>query len=204
MTRVTAAVAALTFSAIACTHAGGATSSDRVDTQPPPAAAPQVAGGSDAKSTAEFNERLKQYVELHSRLEKTLPPLPTETNPTVIDKHQRALEALIREHRKTARRGDIFTPNTERMIRRVLTQVFAGAEGAKLKATVMDENPVTVKLAVNSRYPDEVPLSTMPPQVLAMLPKLPDDLEYRFIGNRLILFDVHAHMVADFIENALP
>ena len=44
-----------------------------------------------------------------------------------------------------------------------------------------------MKLAVNSRYPDEVPLSTMPPQVLAMLPKLPDDLEYRFIGTRLIL-----------------
>jgi hypothetical protein len=44
----------------------------------------------------------------------------------------------------------------------------------------------------------------MPPQVLAMLPKLPDDLEYRFIGNRLILLDVHAHTIADYIENALP
>ena len=33
----------------------------------------------------------------------------------------------------------------------------------------------------------------MPPQVLAALPKLPEDIEYRFIGDRLILLDVHAH-----------
>ena len=68
----------------------------------------------------------------------------------------------------------------------------------------MDENPVSVKLAVNGRYPDEVPLSTVPPQVLAVLPKLPEELEYRFIGPRLILLDVHAHTVSDYIETVLP
>jgi hypothetical protein len=44
----------------------------------------------------------------------------------------------------------------------------------------------------------------MPPQVLAALPRLPEDLEYRFIGSRLILLDVHAQIVVDFIEDALP
>ena len=43
----------------------------------------------------------------------------------------------------------------------------------------MDENTTTLKLAVNTRYPDDLPVSTMPPQVLAMLPKLPEELEYR-------------------------
>ena len=41
----------------------------------------------------------------------------------------------------------------------------------------MDENPVSVKLAVNGRYPDGVPLSTVPPQVLQTLPKLTEDLD---------------------------
>ena len=59
-----------------------------------------------------------------------------------------------------------------------------------------------MKLAVNGRYPDEVPISTVPPQVLAPLPKLPEELEYRFIQNNLILFDPHAHIIADFIERA--
>ena len=205
MTRVMAAAAALTLTAVACTHAGGATDTEQAKPQPPAAAPAQAApAGSDAQTIAAFNQRLKAYADLHNKIEKTLPPLPKETSPAVIDRHQRALEALLREHRQTAKRGDLFAPDMERLVRRIFAQVFSGTEGAKLKATVMDENPVGVKLAVNSRYPDEVPLSTMPPQVLALLPKLPEDLEYRFIGSRLILLDVHAHTIADYIENALP
>ena len=71
----------------------------------------------------------------------------------------------------------------------------------------MDENvvdPVQLKVSVNSRYPDTVPLTTIPPEVLQTLPKLSEDLEYRFIGNWLILLDTHAHVIADYIEDALP
>ncbi len=68
----------------------------------------------------------------------------------------------------------------------------------------MDENPVGLTLAVNGRYPDTVPLSSVPPQVLQTLPKLSEDLEYRFVGDRLILLDTHAHVIADFIDDALP
>jgi hypothetical protein len=57
---------------------------------------------------------------------------------------------------------------------------------------------------VNGRYPDGVPLTTMPPQVLAALPKLPPELEYRFIGERLVLLDGPAHLIVDFIQDALP
>jgi hypothetical protein len=205
MTRVIATAATLTFTALACTHAGGTTDTEQVKPQPPAAAAAQPApAGSDAQTIAAFNQRLKEYADLHNKIEKTLPPLPKEASPAAIDKHQRALAPLLLEQRKTAKRGDLFAPDMERFIRRVFAQIFSGTEGAKLKATIMDENPTGIRLAVNSRYPDEVPLSTMPPQVLALLPKLPDDLEYRFIGDRLILLDVHAHTVADFIENALP
>jgi hypothetical protein len=200
MRQVLAAAAALLM-AVACTHAGGAGGGQVKTPAAPPAQAP---AGSDAQTVAGFNERLRQYTDLHNKLEKTLPPLPRETDPKVIDRHQRAMEALLREHRATARRGDIFGPDMERMIRRVFAQIFTGAEGARLKATIMDENPTSIKLAINGRYPDAVPLSTMPPQVLAMLPKLPEELEYRFIGQRLILLDVHSHTVADYIENALP
>jgi recombinational DNA repair protein RecR len=58
--------------------------------------------------------------------------------------------------------------------------------------------------AVNGRYPDTVPLSTVPPEVLQTMPKLSEDMEYRFIGDDLILLDTHAHVIADYIENALP
>ena len=71
----------------------------------------------------------------------------------------------------------------------------------------MDENqakPSAAKLIVNARYPDTVPLTTIPPQVLQTLPELTEDLEYRFLGDALILLDVHAHLIVDFIEEVFP
>ena len=44
----------------------------------------------------------------------------------------------------------------------------------------------------------------MPPEVLQTLPKLSEDMEYRFIGRHLILLDAHSHVVADFILDAIP
>jgi len=69
----------------------------------------------------------------------------------------------------------------------------------------MDENPgESVKLAVNGRYPDTIPLSSVPPQILKALPPLPEELEYRFIQNSLILLDVHAHIIVDYLTAAVP
>src|SRR5204862_5580967 len=110
-----------------------------------------------------------------------------------IDKNQRALEKLVREARATAKPGDIFTPEARPVIKRLLASVFGGPDGKQLKASIMDENqasPSAAKLIVNARYPDTVPLTTIPPQVLQTLPKLTEDLEYRFIGDSLILLDV--------------
>ena len=59
-------------------------------------------------------------------------------------------------------------------------------------------------LKINARYPDEIPLSTMPPEVLAVLPPLPKTLNYRFISDQLILLDTEAHIVADYVSKALP
>ncbi len=113
----------------------------------------------------------------------------------------------MRSARAGAQPGDIFTPEARPVIRRLLATVFGGAEGQQLKASIMDENvidPEELKVGVNSRYPDAVPLATIPPEVLQTLPKLSEDLEYRFIGDWLILLDTHAHVVADYIKDVLP
>ena len=151
-----------------------------------------------------MNARLKEYVELHSKLERTLPKLPDDATPQQIDRNQRQLEQLVRDARRTAKQGDLFTPEARPVIKRLLATVFGGPEGKQLKDSIMDENPVGVRVTVNGRYPDTVPVSTVPPQVLQTLPKLSEDMEYRFIGDRLILLDAHAHVIADFIDHALP
>ena len=158
----------------------------------------------DAKAVAGFLDRINQYAALHQRLENSLPKLSKESTPEQIDTHQRALTKLIQDARKDAKTGDLFTPESQAVFKQLLAKVFGGPDGAALKASIMDENPGVPSLKVNDRYPDNVPVSTIPPQVLEGLPKLPEEMEFRFVGNDMILMDTHAHMVADFVRNAFP
>ena len=151
----------------------------------------------------EFLKQVETYVAVHKKLEATLPKLPEQTTPQQIDKHQRELAILIQAARKDAKPGDLLTPDMQRRIRVLLRPVFAGQQGLQIKNEIVDkEYKGNVKLLVNGRYPDEVPISTVPPQVLQALPKLPEELEYRFIQNSLILFDPHAHIIVDFMDRA--
>jgi hypothetical protein len=155
-----------------------------------------------------MNDRVKEYLEMHNRFEQSLPKLPKEATPEQIDQNQRALQKLVQNARATAKPGDIFTAEAQPVIKRLLASVFEGIDGKQLRASIMDEEDAAtaakLKPAVNSRYPDSLPLSTVPPQVLQTLPKLTEELEYRFIGDSLILLDVDAHVIADFIDDVIP
>jgi hypothetical protein len=217
--RVVEFVVVAVFGIVAC--AAGVSGAPVIRPSQPEAARPPASGAAqreapqgpvigtprvnpDAQALAVFMDNVKKYVALHKKLEAKLPKLPKDATPQQIDQSQRALGRLIQQARAGAKQGDIFEKRSRAVFRRLLLGVFGGPDGKQLIASIMDENVGPIKLEVNGRYPDTVPLSTMPPQVLESLPKLPEELQYRFIGRRLILFDEHAHLVADYIENALP
>jgi hypothetical protein len=158
-------------------------------------------GSPDGSVVAEFNRRINEYVALQQQLAGTLKKLPTKATPLQIDANQRALLALVAKGRADAHQGDIFVPGMQTFIKGLVRRVIAGPEGKRIKDSLMDENPMGVKIAVNDRYPDTIPLATMPPDILAALPKLPDDLEYRFVGNRLIILDTKAHLIVDYVSD---
>jgi len=158
----------------------------------------------ESQALATMNDKIREYIELHVKIEKSLPAMPKDATPEQIDKNQRAFEALMQKARTGAKPGDIFTPQAAPVIKSLLATVFSGPDGKILKSSIFDENPGPIKLSVNTRYPDNVPLSNVPPQVLQTLPKLSEDMEYRFIGDNLILLDTHAHIVADYISDAIP
>jgi hypothetical protein len=158
----------------------------------------------DAQLSVEFLKRIDEYVALHRKLEATLPKRPDHPGPADVDNHERALARLIAQSRANAKQGAILPPDTRAYLRRQIGRALAGPDGPSIRRSIMDENPGKVQLRVNGRYPDGVPVTTMPPPVLSALPKLPDDIEYRFIGERLILLDVHAHIVVDYMDEAIP
>jgi hypothetical protein len=99
--------------------------------------------------------------------------------------------------------GAIFTAETRTVFRRRLRALLQGPKGAELQRAMKDDAPSPIPLRVHAEYPAGWPLGSVPPEILASLPKLPDDLAYRFVGNTMILLDVHANLIIDFIPDAI-
>ena len=152
----------------------------------------------------EFKERVDQYMKLHADLEKEGPPLKRTDDPSKIKASQDALATKLRAARADAKPGDIFTPAVQAEFRKLLRPEVTGPDAADTKKAIKDDQPVSVPLKVNAIYPTDQPLPTVPPKILLSLPKLPEDLEFRIIGTHLILRDVHANIIVDFMPRVLP
>jgi hypothetical protein len=161
------------------------------------------ANPAEVQAVETFEAQVKEYRVLHKKLESAIPKLPRHPTPEQIDKNQRALGDLIKSARKAAKPGDFFSAGVTAYIKRVLDVILSGPDGKVIRASIMDENPGVPSLKINERYPPSIPLSTMPPHILAALPKLPEDLEYRFVGLRLILLDTQADIILDYAEGVL-
>jgi len=153
----------------------------------------------------QFTQRVDAYVALHRAAERELPPLPDKATPEQITKSKVSLAEAIRQARPAPERGELFVPGMEAYVRILMKLVFSGPDGVAMRETITDSesNPAGLRVAVNDAYPTELPLSTMPPDVLAALPKLPEELEYRFVGTALVLLDTHADLIVDFVPDAL-
>ena len=142
---------------------------------------------------ADFSERVSSYVRLRSGLENGLPELAVTDDPAEIWQAQRALANRVRVARSAASQGDIFTP--------IISAEFRNALRVETNpgtlAIIMDENPGDVTRRINRLYPTGKPFASMPPGMLAVLPRLPDDLQYRFLGRTLILIDTRANLILD-------
>lgn len=161
----------------------------------------------DAGLVAEFTKRVDAYVKLRNDAANAAPELERTKKPAEINTAEKSMASNVRVLRAGAKRGDIFTPATEAMLRRLLKPPLAkGADAADNKAIIKDDAPKAgeVPFKVNGEYPKEIPLSTVPPDVLQSLPKVPEDIQYRFVGKHLILFDAKANLIIDYMPNAIP
>jgi hypothetical protein len=162
----------------------------------------------------ELEDRVEEYVKkVHRPAAKKLPPLPSEASPEQILEHRRGLAAAIKALRPQARQGDFFTPEVRPILTRIIQEALGGPGGAAARKEALAGNPpidpdhddrMQVKLVVNGDYPAAAPLSTVPPSVTLTLPLLRKEVEYHFVNRDLVLLDVEASLVLDFIRNAAP
>jgi hypothetical protein len=128
-----------------------------------------------------------------------LPALTVTGAPAEIRSAQRALARRIRVARAEAKEGTIFTPAISAEFRKVLLLEMT----ADILEAIMDDNPGEFSHQINATYPEGQPFSTVPSNILSALPRLPDDVQYRFLGRHLILLDIRANVILDRIPCAI-
>jgi len=157
----------------------------------------------DAQITADFTKRVADYQQLKKTLEDKQPRLKETGSEFTIQEHEHKLAKAIREARKNARPGDIFTPPISAEFRRLTGLAMVGNNTARIHKSLQDSEPVQMQLKVGDSYPAGVPEQSTPPTLLLNLPALPPGLEYRLLGPTLILLDTKANIVVDLMTNAL-
>jgi hypothetical protein len=156
----------------------------------------------NAAISAEFEKRVADYMKLRQSAQAGLTIPKNTPSPAQLTQYQHRLADRVRGARPQAQQGDLFTPEVADLFRHLVLQSLHGPRGAQIRKSYERAEPVRgVHLAVNQAYPDGLALQSMPPSLLLNLPKLPKELEYRFVDHELVLRDVAANLIVDFIPD---
>ena len=123
----------------------------------------------------------------------------------------RELALRIRSVRADAQQGDLITPDVARMFRRRIATCLPPEQWAAILAENAEEEEGQGEevrigpppaLHANMEWPEQALFGFVPPQLLAALPLLPPELQYRIIGNTMVLWDHHANLIVDLLPGA--
>jgi hypothetical protein len=155
----------------------------------------------DSAIVQDFQKRVTEYLKFRKNVESNLPKLkPTESQEKIVH-HEKELARAIRAARSDARQGDIFTPQIADEIRRLIGMALhPPRDGKHIKESLRHAEPVQLHLYINETYPAHTPRQSTPPSILANLPALPPELEYRITGRDLVLLDSKANLIVDLIS----
>ena len=158
----------------------------------------------DKKVATDFEGRVRLYTTRREEIEDTLPKLSKQATAEQIQAHKAALLKAVLLERRGAKRGVIFSPDAEQMIRSIVVTHYSGRDRMELRKELAEAENKTVPVKVNAVYPEAAELVEMPPTLLLVLPQLPKQVRYRFVGNNLLIVDRENHLIVDYMTNALP
>ena len=175
-------------------------------TSPLWATAPQPAGASPAEVAAlkQFDEAVAKYMALRRSIRSEVAgPVKNSTSSQVTNASD-ALAGAIERARQGAQVGAIFNAQAAAIIKRRITDTVRTQKLIPVLADIDDEGKTGPMPKVHLRLPVSAQMATMPPSLLEVLPALPKELEYRILGRYLVLRDVDASLILDYIPAAVP
>lgn len=153
-----------------------------------------------------FENTTQDYVRMHRRLESQIGSITLGTPVDEINRLIYELAAAIRAERTGARQGDFFTPALTHALRADLNDALLEhgytADDVRAVGRVDGVDYARVRLEVNGTFPWRL-ASAMLPCVIKALPAIPPELQYRIVGDDLVLIDIHAGLIVDILPNVL-
>jgi len=153
----------------------------------------------DAELVSDFKRRVDRYMRLHDKVQKQGTRQQQEDDIGEILVSQQAMAMRIRLARHDARPGDLFTRPIAMALRRAMDPELRGLAALGTRESIREDSPTVFVLVVNASFPEGASRSTMPGNVLKSLPPLPNGLEYRIVGTHLVLLDLDADTVVDYM-----
>jgi len=177
--------------AVATLAAAGVTEADAQSAEFDSKAAPGV-----------FHERVDSYVALHRRLAPP-PAAADSTDPLSRLLTKQYLASAIRSSRRISQEGDIFTPDVATVFRELLADSIGERDGETFLAELSGSEvvPHGMHPTVDEPY-SMTPVLRIPPDVRLGLPPLPAELDCRIAAHDLLLWDIYAGIVVDFVPHA--
>jgi hypothetical protein len=156
-----------------------------------------------AQSMVDFRKRVDDYMKLRGEITKKVPEVKETGDPAKISAREKALGQAIANARSTAKPGDVFGNEMSAYLKKTLADDWKSRSPADRKA-LFEEIPPNLQLKVNQPYPTTLPLVSVPARLLAKLPMLPEELEYRLVDRNFLLRDRDANLIIDVLPGVLP
>jgi hypothetical protein len=152
----------------------------------------------------QFEAAIARYMAIRQRLRNEIAGPVAGSTAAELNAASDRLAAAIQRARQGAREGNIFVVPVTAVVKRRVDDVVRRDNLGPVLADIDDEEPTVKTPSIHLRFPAASQMATMPPALLAALPELPKELEYRIIGSYLVLRDVDAALILDYIPSAVP
>ena len=164
----------------------------------------QPGAPADTAAIKQFEIAIAKYMAMRHKLETEVRgPVKNSSSSQLTDASD-ALAGGIQRTRRGAKVGSIFSEPVASVIKRRIADAVRTENLVAALANIDDEGTSGPSPKVHLRLPVTAQMATMPPALLNVLPPLPKELEYRILGRYLIIRDVDASLILDYIPAAVP
>lgn len=162
-------------------------------------AAAQAAAASDAALRV-CVARVEAYARLRQRLVGKLPAFGVTTDALAHAVNRMYLAASIRDARRWATEGEVFTPDAADVLRsRLAAAAFVSGLLPSQQRQMEAVGPLDIQVNEPLREEER---REVPRALLDALPPLPGGIEYRIVNSDLVLWDAQADVVVDVLRDA--